>query len=256
MIAGLDQATILAMQGLWGGAIVFLRVAAAMSVLPGFGEQSLSVRIKGVLALLLTVVVAPAALPGIALPDPSLGALAHALATETLSGLFIGILLRLFVMAIQTAGSIAAQSTSLAQIAGAQGMDPMPAIGQVLTLAGLALLMATGFHVKAAAFLVLSYDLMPALQFPDASLVADAGRARVGQAFTLAFSLAAPFVILSVLYNLTLGVINKAMPQLMVAFVGAPVITFGSVAMLFLCAPLILSAWLEAFEAFLINPAR
>ena len=45
--------------------------------------------------------------------------------------------------------------------------------------------------------------------------------------FALALSLAAPFVIASLLYNVALGVINKAMPQLMVAFVGAPAITCG-----------------------------
>ena len=52
--------------------------------------------------------------------------------------------------------------------------------------------------------------------------VAEWGVARVGAAFALALGLAAPFVIAAVLYNLALGVINKAMPQLMVALVGAP----------------------------------
>jgi flagellar biosynthetic protein FliR len=164
--------------------------------------------------------------------------------------------LRLFIFAIQTAGAIAAQATSLAQLLGQTGMDPLPAIGHILTMAALALIMATGFHVKAAAFLVLSYEILPALQFPNPADVAEAGRHRVGQSFGLAFSLAAPFVILSVIYNLTLGVINKAMPQLMVAFVGAPVITFGAIALLLVSAPIMLTAWLQAFEGFLVAPFR
>ncbi|MFZ7091059.1 flagellar biosynthetic protein FliR [Primorskyibacter sp. 2E233] len=253
---GLEDAVTLTTSALWGGLIVFLRVGAAMSVLPALGEQMLSVRVKLVLALVLTSVVAPAVLPRIDLPEPGMGSLVAAAVTETLSGLFLGIMLRLFVLAIQTAGSIAAQSTSLAQIFGSQGMDPLPAVGHILTISALALLMATGFHVKAAAYLVLSYDILPPLMFPDPAAVADAGRERIGQSFALGFSLAAPFVILSVLYNLTLGVINKAMPQLMVAFVGAPVITLGSIAMLLLCAPIILTVWLEALEGFLANPFR
>ena len=244
--------------GGWGfaGVVVFLRAAALCFALPGLGEQSLSVRVRLVLALMLAAAVAPAVLPVLPGMTPGLPTLALALATETLAGLFLGLMLRLFVMAIQIAGSIAAQSTSLSQIMGQAGADPLPAIGHVLTVSALALLMLTGFHVKAAGFLVLSYDILPPLQFPSPAAVAEAGRARVGQAFVLGFSLAAPFVILAVLYNLTLGVINKAMPQLMVAFVGAPVITFGSVAMLFLCAPFILTAWLTAFEAFLAAPFR
>jgi flagellar biosynthetic protein FliR len=239
-----------------GVVVVFVRVATMCVVLPGFGEQSLSVRIKLVLALLLTAAVAPAVLPLLPPVQPDLAIFATALATETLAGLFLGLMLRLFVHAIQIAGAIAAQSTSLSQLMGQAGADPLPAMGHILTVAALALLMLTGFHVKAAAYVILSYDILPALSFPDPAAVAEAGRTRVGQAFMLGFTLAAPFVILSVLYNLTLGVINKAMPQLMVAFVGAPVITLGSIALLFVAAPFMLVAWLSAFEAFLAAPFR
>jgi len=70
----------------------------------------------------------------------------------------------------------------------------------------------------------------------------------------LAFLIAAPFVMASAIYNMALGVINRAMPQLMVAFVGAPVITFGGLFLLFVCAPLMLTTWADALEAFLVNP--
>jgi flagellar biosynthetic protein FliR len=242
--------------GAWGFVMVFLRIAAAMSVLPALGEQVLSVRIRLVLALMLTLAVAPAAFDRFEIPTITLPMLLWAMLTETVSGLFIGILLRLFIMALQTAGAIAAQSTSLAQLMGQAGADPLPAIGHILTVSAMALLMLTGFHVKAAAFLILSYEMLPAFALPDPSALGDMGRRQVSRSFSLAFSLAAPFVILSVLYNLTLGVINKAMPQLMVAFVGAPVITLGSVFLLFLCAPVMLTVWLSAVEAFLSAPLR
>ena len=63
------------------------------------------------------------------------------------------------------------------------------------------------------------------------------GRATGCGRVRLAFTLAAPFVLVSVLYNLTLGVINRAMPQLMVVFVGAPVITGLGLAVLFADGP-------------------
>jgi len=59
---------------------------------------------------------------------------------------------------------------------------------------------------------------------------------------------------MSVLYNLALGVINKAMPQLMVAFVGAPVITLGAILLLFLAAPTMLGVWLSSLDHFMANP--
>ena len=148
------------------------------------------------------------------------------------------------VIALQLAGSIAAQSTALAQIFGAGvAPDPMPAIGNILMLAGITLAVASGLHVKAAVAMARSYEILPmGLPVPAAD-VAAWGTARVAQAFALGFSLAAPFVIAAFAYNLALGAINRAMPQLMVAFIGAPAITAGGLLILMLAAPVILHFW-------------
>ena len=241
-------------QHLWIGFVVFLRVAATVSLLPGFGEQSVPMRVKLMVALAFTLVVAPA-LPQTP-PPPGLDAVALLTLTETLSGVLMGLGIRLFMLGLQTAGAIAAQSTSLSQILGGAAIEPLPAMGYILTMGAIALAVIAGLHVKAAEFLILSYTLLPMGLFSAGSDVADWGTAQVSRAFGLAFTLAAPFVLMSVLYNLALGVINKAMPQLMVAFVGAPVITLGGLFILFLAAPTILTVWLEALDGFLQNPAR
>ena len=44
------------------------------------------------------------------------------------------------------------------------------------------------------------------------------------------------------------------MPQLMVAFVGAPAITAAGLILLFLTAPILLSVWIRALDLFLGNP--
>ncbi|MEC3861361.1 flagellar biosynthetic protein FliR [Mesobacterium sp. TK19101] len=245
----LEQASALG----WSFVLVFLRVGAAVSVMPGFGERSIPMRYKLMLAAALTVAVGASnpALPPI---QSGVAGLAWPIVSETAVGLLLGLMLRLFILAMQTAGSIAAQSTSLAQIAGGAFPEPLPAIGHILSLAALTLLMITGFHVKTVLFLTLSYDLFPAGSMPDPQIVGQWGTALVGRAFALAFQLAAPFLLLSLAYNLVLGAINRAMPQLMVAFVGAPVITWGSLAVLLLVAPMLLSVWAGQVDAFLANP--
>ena len=244
----------LASSGLWHAFIVFLRVAAVVSLLPAFGESSVPVRVKLGIALAFTAIVVPA-VPVISAPDTPLG-LGRYLVTETVVGLALGLGVRLFVLALQTAGAIAAQSTSLSQILGGAAVEPIPAMGYVLVVAGLALAVMAGLHVRAAQFLILSYDLFPPGHLPEAHDLSLWGIERISQAFSLAFMLAAPFVIASVIYNLTLGVINRAMPQLMVAFVGAPVITLGGLFLLFAASPLILSVWTEAMMTFLQDPIR
>lgn len=247
-----QEALFLLQTQLWLGFTVFLRVGAAVALLPGFGEQSVPARIKLVIALAFTLIVAPAT-PH-APPELTVNNLALLTATETLAGVLIGLGVRFFVLALQTAGAIAAQSTSLSQILGGAAIEPLPAMGYVLSVGAIALAVMAGLHVKAAQLLIHSYVLLPMGLFSAGSDVADWGLAQVVHAFELAFLLAAPFVLMSVLYNLALGVINKAMPQLMVAFVGAPVITMGGLFLLFLAAPIMLSVWLAALDQFMASP--
>lgn len=237
---------------LWQGFAVFLRVSAVVSLLPAFGEQSVPARVKLGIALAFTMIIAPA----IAEPNVPMrfDTVIWMSLTEIAAGLILGIGIRLFILALQTAGSIAAQSTSLAQILGGAMAEPVPAMGHILVMGGLALAVMTGLHVRVAEMLIFSYEMLPMGQMPNGSDVAEWGIDQIRRAFSLAFTLAAPFVILSVLYNLALGVINKAMPQLMVAFVGAPVITAGGLMLLCLASPLLLETWLNSLNSFIANP--
>lgn len=240
-------------EALWHAFAVFLRVGAFVSLMPAFGESVIPARVKLVLAFAFTLIVSPS----IQVPPYAtilLGELIWLIFSETVNGLLLGIGLRLFILALQTTGSIAAQSTSLSQILGGAAVEPIPAMGYILVFAALALAVTAGLHVKAASLLIYSYDTLPMGQFPNPSDLSEWGLAQTSHAMSLAFTLAAPFVILSLLYNLALGAINKAMPQLMVAFVGAPVITASGLFILCIASPLLLGTWLSALDQYLINP--
>lgn len=239
-------------ESLWHGFIIFIRVSAFASLLPAFGEQSVPMRIKLVLSIAFTFIVAPA-VPITSIP-PDMSSIALFSVTEVIAGLAMGIGIRLFVLALQTAGSIAAQSTSLSQVLGGAAIDPMPALGYILIVAGLALAVMTGLHIKAAQLVIFSYEILPMGQFAGAANLSEWGVNQIAHAFQLAFTLAAPFVILAVLYNFALGAINKAMPQLMVAFVGAPLITAGGLFLLLIASPTMLVVWMSAIDNFMSNP--
>ena len=232
---------------------VFLRVGLTFTILPGIGETFIPMRIRLTGALLFTLVLTPAVAPMIGPFDDTLPPLRFFL-TEAVIGFLLGIGLRLIVIALQIAGVMAAQATSLSQIMGGASPDPQPAMGGIMLLAGLTLAVASGLHVHLVQSFMLSYDVLPAGILPLSSDTVTWGIARVGAVFSIAFSLAAPFLIASLLYNLMLGVISKAMPQLMVAFVGAPAITWGSLFLLFLCLPYILQVWMRHFQTGLSNP--
>lgn len=236
----------------WHGFVIFFRVAAVSALLPGFGGQAVSVRIKLFTAFAFTAIVAPA-IEQVSIPS-NIGDLAKYLLLETLVGFLMGIGIRFFIMALQTAGAIAAQSTSLSQLLGGAVSEPLAAIGYILTMGAIALAMVADLHIKAAAAIILSYEILPVSSGVSGWQIADWGVKQLSQAFQLAFVLSAPFILVSILYNLALGAINKAMPQLMVAFVGAPLITFGGLFLLFVSSPFLLSIWLSKLNNFLALP--
>jgi flagellar biosynthesis protein FliR len=233
----------------WAAFLVFLRVGAAMAMLPAFGEQSVPQRIRLVAALAFTAIVAPS----VADRMPEGGRFA-AMGAEVVAGLMIGAGLRLLVVALQVAGTVAAQSASLSQLFGGAGPEPQPAMANLFVVAGLALAVSLGLHVRVAELFVLSYDILPPGLMPAAADSAAWGLARVGHAFAIGFTLAAPFVIASTVYNMALGVINRAMPQLMVSFVGAPALTLGGLGLLALSAPLLLEVWLGVLAGHWADP--
>lgn len=253
MMEALAQLTNLGQEFLLAGFAVFLRVGSAMALFPAFSERTVPERVRLAMALAFTAVVSPAVSDrvGAALAD---GQSWLFLVSETASGLALGIVVRLMVLVLQMAGSMAAQSTSLAQIFGGANADPQPAMGHVLFIAGLALAVMMGLHVRLAELLIYSYDVLPPGKLPGAELLSSWGAMRIARAFSLAFTLAAPFVVASLIYNVALGVINRAMPQLMVAFVGAPAITAGGLMLLAITAPILLPIWGTALEAFFADP--
>lgn len=236
-------------QQFWAAAAIFYRIGAAVSVLPGFGEASLSIRIKLLLGIALTLVIAPT-LGEPSRAEPSI----WFIFSETAIGLMFGIGVRLFVHTLQTAGAIAANTTSLAQLFNQGQETQLPIISHTLHWAGLALIFHTGVHLTFIGYLISSYAIFPLGTLPNAADTSAWGIKQISHSFALALQLALPFVAISMLYNLVLGVINRAMPQLMVALVGAPFITGASLVLLAVSSPFLLGIWLSALTNFLANP--
>jgi flagellar biosynthetic protein FliR len=230
---------------LTGAFATFLRVGAMMLLVPGLGDRMIPARVRLVAAFALTAAVAPGAPPAVEL-GPQL------IFAETITGLALGAILRFLAQALVMAGMMAAQLTSLAQLFGT--VEPSSAMGNVLNLAGLALLMAAGLPMMLVEMLIRSYDVLPLGGFPAGGDLARWAIARIGHGFALAVGLAAPFALVALVYNAAMGVLNRAMPQLMVALVGAPAITGLTGVVFLLAAPLILAAWKAAMVATLADP--
>ncbi|PRY91568.1 flagellar biosynthetic protein FliR [Donghicola tyrosinivorans] len=223
----------------------FLRIGVFFLLAPGLGEVLLPKRLRLSVALAFT----SAAFPGILTGQEEFSLLW--VVVEPLIGTFLGISIRFFVISIRTAGTIIAQSVSLSQFMGNPSSEPSTAIAEILTLGGLALLFSTGLPVQLLIFLKASYEIFPigepfALARSVQRIVAHSDYIMI-----LAFRLAMPFIILSLIYNIALGVINKAIPQMMVMLVGAPAVTGLGLLLLAVAVGGILNLWATEFFNFI-----
>lgn len=225
----------------------YLRVQACLLAMPGWGERHVPLRVRVALAMAVTpLAIDMAGLspgqrghPG---PDlvPDLALLA---VTEILIGVAMGLLVRFMAHALGMAASAIAAVTSLSQLVGGPSEAAPHPIGNLLDLAGIALLMTLGYPLFFMHYLSETYQVLPVGRLPDAGMLGLAGVAAVSRAFGLAMTLASPFILGGLLYQCLQGIVSRVMPALPVVFIGAPAALLLALAGLALLAIPILAIW-------------
>ena len=224
--------------------LTYCRIQACLMALPGFSMRVVPVRVRVAVAMSLTPLLAiHAQTPAQIDTLPTLGMLA---AAEIVTGLALGGLVRLFAFALDIAASAIAATASLSQIMGvANEFSPHP-IGNLMHLAGLALLMAMGFPILICDLLRESFLLRPVGAWPDPAQILSAGIALIQRSFLLAMLMAAPFILGGFLFQALSGMVSKVMPALPVMFIAAPGAILLALLALTVLTPSVLSIWAEA----------
>ena len=236
---------------------VFCRVGALFMTAPALGDFTLAPRTRLAAALAVTAALAPVMAPSY----PSwanagdLSAMATIIFGEILAGGFLGLAARMMMSALNVAGQIIAfqMGLSLAQI-----FDPTQElqgaiVGGFLAILGTTMIFATDLHHLLLAalkdsYLLLSPGALP--QFGDLSqLMIDA----LSNAFSLGLRLSAPFVLFGLVFYVGAGVLNRLMPQAQVFFMLMPANLVLGLSLLMLTTGLIMTLFLERFEAFLLQ---
>jgi flagellar biosynthetic protein FliR len=205
--------------------LVFSRTGSMLMLLPALGEGGIPARVRLVLALAISVAMAPSVQNAYPAQAPSntlqLGLL---IAQEVTSGILIGGMSRIIMSSLQTAGYLIATQTGLAY---AQTVDPTQheqgaVIGNFFSLLGAVLIFSTDLHHVAIGAIAGSYKMLP----PGAALptgdMAELTIRLVSASFLLGFQLAAPFLVFGFALYAALGILARLMPQLQVYFLSMP----------------------------------
>ncbi len=210
--------------------LVFIRLGAAMMMMPAIGENGVSTRTRLLLAIALTAVVTP--LIADTLPAQPAGPfdLGLLIIGEVVIGLFFGATTRMVMAALHVAGMIFAFQSSLAA---AMMFDPNQSaqsslFGNFLNLLAVVIIFATDMHHMLLRGLVGTYGVFPAGNMLPTADSAYLFARVVSDAFRVGFQIAAPVLVTGFLLYLGAGLLNRLMPRMMVFFVIMPVqVTLG-----------------------------
>jgi flagellar biosynthesis protein FliR len=229
--------------------LMFARIGTMVMLLPGLGEVSIPMRVRLVVALALTAVLFPLHRAAFQIDLQSPGPVLILLGEELLIGAVLGLTARLAISALQVAGSIVAQQLGLGFVT---AVDPTQGqqgviVGNFLTVLGITLLFATDLHHLMIAALHDSYALFRPGELPFTGDVAAITVRTIGAAFRIGVQLSAPFLVFGLVFNLSLGVLSRLMPQMQVFFIGLPLsILLGFVVLL-----LVVGAMMGTFLGYL-----
>jgi flagellar biosynthetic protein FliR len=233
--------------------VIFARFGGLLLVLPGIGEGFVPMRVRVAFAAALSL----AFLGLIAVPNVPDSPLLTAvwLMRETVIGVFLGLVARFIVSALDTAGNLIGMQIGLAN---AMVLNPMMTqqgalTGVFLSMAGLVAIFASNLHVLFLGALVDSYTLFPAASAPPTDDMAYFLAQLLADSFRLATQLAAPLLVLGLVFNVGAGLLARLMPQVQIFFIITPLqIALG---FLLMAATLtaVLRLFLETYENQLEN---
>jgi flagellar biosynthesis protein FliR len=232
--------------------VAFCRVGGCFLLMPGLASVRVPVQIRLFVAIAATgallVHLWDQILP---LIDRRPQILAPMIVSELMIGALIGLMARLYMMALQFIGAGVAMLIGYGGMAGSgiEEAEPQAALASIISFSALLLLFVFDFHHEIIRALVASYSVAPLNVFfnPQAALVDIADT--LSEAFFMVLRLGSPFVAYAILVNLTIGFVNKLVPQIPVYFISLPFVIAGGLIIFYFAAGSMLALFADGFMA-------
>lgn len=235
----------------FGFVLVMARIGAAVALLPGLGEPEPPPMLRMGLGFAIALLLLPGIAPLVP-PMPEAGVTAGLMvAAEVITGLWLGWLARLLVLALPIAGQFISYMLGIANV-----LQPDPILGgqatpiaRLFALAAPLAILVTGLYALPLAALAGSYRLIQPGALLPAADTAETAMHAASTAFSLAVRLASPFLLVAIVWNVAIGLLARLVPRLQIYFVAMPAQILGGLLLLAILSAALLSAWLMALRA-------
>ncbi len=222
--------------------IILARMLAMFMVAPFFSSRIIPMRVKGIFAFFIAVILFPMISTLGIKPELSIIPFLLQIAGEVLIGLAIGFLVAIFFTATQFAGQLFSVQMGLgiSMVFDPQAQVQMPILGQLLSIFAIMVFLLVGAHRHLITAVYQSYFTLPALSIGDAAPIFAKGVAGAFvKMFGAAILIALPMITTALLISVTLGILAKTAPQLNVLMMGFPIQIIVGFTVLIMAVPFI-----------------
>lgn len=227
--------------------LVLMRISGIIAVAPPFAATTVPVTLRGLLALVLTLIVVPAA-PVWEGAGP--WEFAAAAAGELMVGLAVGLLILLVLLAVQGAGELIDMEMGFGMV---NVIDPAfgrpaPLLGNFLYFLALVIFLTVDGHLLVLRALLDSFQAIPPGGGRWEAPLFAAIVQQFSWVFVTAVRIALPVVGVVFLATTALGVLARTMPQLNVFMVGLALKIALGLAVIALVLPALSQVFLDGIE--------
>ena len=220
--------------------LTFTRMGTAIMIMPGLGDSFTPDKIRLQIALGISFVFFPLIAPQIPHPFPGTFMLIYLIGTEFMIGAFFGMISRILMMALDTAGMLISSASGFAT----QGS----LIGAFMSVTGIVILFATNMHHLLITGLIESYQLFPLGVMPDSGDMAQMIAKTVAESFAIGVKLGAPFIVMTFVLYIGMGALSRLMPQMQIFMITLPLQIFISLVIIMMTLSAVYLYWAAQFD--------
>ena len=205
--------------------LLFARVSGIFSTAPFFSSRNIPVQVKAGLSAIFTLLLLPLIdASQVTSFSFSLPLFAVEALKEVIIGMAIGFIASLFFQAVQMSGQFLDTQIGfgIVNILDVQSGQQMPLMGNFQYILALLLFLITDMHHVFIHALFDSYRWLPLLGQPAFLNTVDFMISATAHMFVIAFQLAMPVIMVTMLSDIALGILARTMPQLNIFVVGIP----------------------------------
>jgi flagellar biosynthetic protein FliR len=235
--------------------LIFCRLGTCLVILPAFSSPRIPAISRVYFAAAVSLAISPLIFDVLrdAIQQRSDADRIGMVASEIVIGATVGALARMFFAAIESAAQAISSLAGLTgifsqEVASDETGTPLTSL---LSMSAAVMILATNVHLQMFQGLINTYDIFP----PGTPLayVVDLDRMRqvLSASFFVLLQISGPFVLFALVFNLSLGLLNKFVPNIPVYFIASPFTATGGLALMHILIKPTLTLFVAAFAGWL-----